>query len=353
MYTERVPLGVVGVITSWNFPVAIPLWKLALCLAFGNTGVFKPAELTPLTAHLIVEVFIEAGLPPGVLKLVYGPGSVVGEAIARHPKVNAVTFTGSNAIGRHLYQIASERGAKVQLELGGKTPVIAVENADLDFAVELTTSGACRSTGQKCAQTGTGSRAVERYAHGVRRLHNAVHVSSGSRYPARAARARRRHDPLRLVWGEFGRGTSRPGDWATDARAPGRLGLRPGARCLAAEPLQPCAPSPRYCAPQWRGSGQPRRPQIVYDAETGQQRGEQQPISGTIPERLLVRLACPRCARLPVVRVEPFGIAYPPEIADEILDRYLAQGLTREQALARTERNPLTAEPWYAMLPTI
>ncbi|MCM8746361.1 aldehyde dehydrogenase family protein [Thermomicrobium sp. CFH 73360] len=153
LYTERVPLGVVGVITPWNFPVAIPLWKLAPCLAFGNTAVFKPAELTPLTAHLIVEVFIEAGLPPGVLNLVHGPGSVVGEAIARHPKVNAITFTGSNAVGRHLYQIASERGAKVQLELGGKNPVIVAEDADLDFAVELTTSGAFRSTGQKCTAT--------------------------------------------------------------------------------------------------------------------------------------------------------------------------------------------------------
>ncbi|MCM8749690.1 aldehyde dehydrogenase family protein [Thermomicrobiaceae bacterium CFH 74404] len=157
LWAERVPLGVVGVITPWNFPVAIPLWKLAPCLAYGNTAVFKPAELTPLTAHLITEVFIEAGLPPGVLNLVHGPGSVVGEAIARHPKVNAITFTGSNAVGRHLYQIASERGAKVQLELGGKNPLIVAEDADLNLAVELATSGAFRSTGQKCTAT---SRAI-------------------------------------------------------------------------------------------------------------------------------------------------------------------------------------------------
>ena len=153
LWAERVPLGVVGVITPWNFPVAIPLWKLAPCLAYGNTAVFKPAELTPLTAHLITEVFIEAGLPPGVLNLVHGPGSVVGEAIARHPKVNAITFTGSNTVGRHLYQIASERGAKVQLELGGKNPLIVAEDADLNLAVELATSGAFRSTGQKCTAT--------------------------------------------------------------------------------------------------------------------------------------------------------------------------------------------------------
>ncbi|MBX6753120.1 MAG: aldehyde dehydrogenase family protein [Thermorudis peleae] len=153
LWAERVPLGVVGVITPWNFPVAIPLWKLAPCIAYGNTAVFKPAELTPLTAHLITEVFIEAGLPAGVLNLVHGSGSVVGEAIARHPKVNAITFTGSGTVGRHVYQVASERGAKVQLELGGKNPVIIADDADLDFAVEIVTSGAFRSTGQKCTAT--------------------------------------------------------------------------------------------------------------------------------------------------------------------------------------------------------
>lgn len=153
LYTERVPLGVVGVITPWNFPIAIPVWKLAPCLAHGNVAVFKPAELTPLTAHLITEVFAEAGLPPGVLNLVHGPGEVVGEALARHPQVNAITFTGSNAVGRHLYQIAGERGAKVQLELGGKNPVVVADDADLTQAVELTIAGAMRSTGQKCTAT--------------------------------------------------------------------------------------------------------------------------------------------------------------------------------------------------------
>lgn len=153
LYTERVPLGVVGVITPWNFPAAIPLWKLAPCLAYGNTAVFKPAELTPLTAHLIVECFAEAGLPAGVLNLVHGPGAVVGEALARSPKVNAISFTGSNSVGRHLYAVAGERGAKVQLELGGKNPLIVAEDADLGQAVELTISGAMRSTGQKCTAT--------------------------------------------------------------------------------------------------------------------------------------------------------------------------------------------------------
>jgi alpha-ketoglutaric semialdehyde dehydrogenase len=157
LYTEQVPLGVVGVITPWNFPAAIPIWKLAPCLAYGNTAVFKPAELTPLTAHLIVQIFAEAGLPAGVLNLVQGPGSVVGEELAQNRKVNGVTFTGSGDVGRHLYRVATDRGAKVQLELGGKNPLIVAEDADIDQAVDLAISGAMRSTGQKCTAT---SRAI-------------------------------------------------------------------------------------------------------------------------------------------------------------------------------------------------
>jgi aldehyde dehydrogenase (NAD+) len=153
LFSERVPLGVVGVITPWNFPVAIPVWKLAPCLAYGNTAVFKPAELTPLTAHLVVEVFEEAGLPRGVLNLVHGPGAVVGEELARNAAVNGVTFTGSGPVGRALYATATARGAKVQLELGGKNAVVVAADADLTQAVELTLSGAMKSTGQKCTAT--------------------------------------------------------------------------------------------------------------------------------------------------------------------------------------------------------
>jgi alpha-ketoglutaric semialdehyde dehydrogenase len=153
LYSERVPLGVVGVITPWNFPVAIPVWKLAPCFAYGNTAVFKPAELTPLTAHLITEVFEEAGLPPGVLNLVHGPGKVVGEEMATNPGLNGITFTGSSPVGRHLYATATARGARVQLELGGKNAVVVAADAGLDQAVELTLSGAMKSTGQKCTAT--------------------------------------------------------------------------------------------------------------------------------------------------------------------------------------------------------
>lgn len=153
LYSERVPLGVVGVITPWNFPVAIPVWKIAPCLAYGNVAVFKPAELTPLTAHLIAEVFDEAGVPPGVLNLVHGPGSVVGDELAKHPLVQGLTFTGSGAVGRSIYAVATARGAKVQLELGGKNPVVVAADADLSQAVEITVSGAMKSTGQKCTAT--------------------------------------------------------------------------------------------------------------------------------------------------------------------------------------------------------
>src|SRR5918997_3320023 len=155
LYTTRVPLGVVAAITPWNFPIAIPAWKIAPALAYGNTVVFKPAELTPLTATLLVECLAEAGLPPGVLNLVTGSGRTIGDAIVEHEAVNAITFTGSNAVGKALYRKAleSERGVKVQLEMGGKNPVIVLADADLDQALQQTINGAMMSTGQKCTAT--------------------------------------------------------------------------------------------------------------------------------------------------------------------------------------------------------
>jgi len=155
LYTERVPLGVVAAITPWNFPIAIPTWKIAPALAYGNTVVFKPAELTPLTATLLVECLAEAGLPPGVLNLVTGSGRRIGDAIVRHPAVNAITFTGSNEVGKALYRQAleSERGVKVQLEMGGKNPVIVSKDAELELALTQTINGAMMSSGQKCTAT--------------------------------------------------------------------------------------------------------------------------------------------------------------------------------------------------------
>ena len=156
-YTIKQPVGPVGVITPWNFPIAIPIWKIAPALVSGNTIVFKPATLTPLTASLIVEIFDECGLPPGVLNLVYGGGREVGDTIVRHPAVLAVSFTGSNDVGVGLYGAAAARGIKCQCEMGGKNPIVILGDADLDLAVESAVQGAFGSTGQRCTAT---SRAV-------------------------------------------------------------------------------------------------------------------------------------------------------------------------------------------------
>ena len=153
LYTKREPAGVIGLITPWNFPVAIPLWKIAPALIYGNTLIFKPAELTPLTAWHIVDVLREAGLPNGVLNLVNGTGAVAGNALVENPDVKAISFTGSNRVGRQIQRIMTERGAKVQLEMGGKNPVIVLDDADLNIAVEMVTRGAMKSTGQKCTAT--------------------------------------------------------------------------------------------------------------------------------------------------------------------------------------------------------
>jgi len=157
VYTIKQPLGVVACVTPWNFPVAIPVWKIAPALVAGNTVVFKPASLTPATAVRIVEIFEEAGLPAGVLNLVLGSGSDGGDEIINHPAVKAVSFTGSNAVGIRLYEQVSRRGAKVQCEMGGKNPVVVLEDADMELAVESTAQGAFGSSGQRCTAT---SRAV-------------------------------------------------------------------------------------------------------------------------------------------------------------------------------------------------
>lgn len=156
-YTVKQPVGPVGIITPWNFPIAIPIWKIAPALVSGNTIVFKPATLTPLTAALLVEIFDECGLPAGVVNLVYGGGREVGDTIVRHPAILAVSFTGSNDVGVGLYGAAAARGIKCQCEMGGKNPIVILGDADLDLAVESTVQGAFGSTGQRCTAT---SRAV-------------------------------------------------------------------------------------------------------------------------------------------------------------------------------------------------
>jgi alpha-ketoglutaric semialdehyde dehydrogenase len=153
VYTVRRPLGVVGLITPWNFPAAIPLWKLSPALVFGNTVVLKAAMEAPLTALHIAESLAEAGLPAGVLNLVIGPGSTVGSAIVRDLRIRAISFTGSVPVGRQVREEAMRMGKRVQLELGGHNPLIVLVDADLDRAVEAAYAGAFWSAGQKCTAT--------------------------------------------------------------------------------------------------------------------------------------------------------------------------------------------------------
>ncbi len=146
----REPLGVVGVITPWNFPIAIPAWKIAPALAYGCTVVFKPAELVPASAWSMVEICARAGLPPGVLNLVVGPGRVVGERLLHDPRVRGVTFTGSQVVGSRVAQALAARFGKYQLEMGGKNPLVILDDADLDVAVDCAVQGAFFQTGQRC-----------------------------------------------------------------------------------------------------------------------------------------------------------------------------------------------------------
>ena len=152
-YTVRRPLGVVAIITPWNFPIAIPAWKIGPALICGNTLVFKPASGTPLSAVKLVEVFEEAGLPPGVLNLVTGPGSRVGNALVESPDVQAISFTGSTEIGTHIYSQGAGLLKKVQCEMGGKNAVILLADADLDKALGGIVQAAFGSTGQRCTAT--------------------------------------------------------------------------------------------------------------------------------------------------------------------------------------------------------
>ena len=146
----REPVGVVGLITPWNFPIAIPAWKIAPALAYGNTVVFKPADLTPACAHILAEIIHEAGAPAGVFNMVMGRGSVVGEVITTDPRVNAVSFTGSENTGRRVAANAIAGLKKVQMEMGGKNPMVVMNDADLDVAVQACLNGAFFSTGQRC-----------------------------------------------------------------------------------------------------------------------------------------------------------------------------------------------------------
>ncbi len=152
-YTIKQPLGVVGAITPWNFPVAIPVWKAAPALVAGNTMVIKPAELTPQTCAQMCEIFEQAGLPAGVLNMVLGAGEEVGDELLRSPDVRAISFTGSNEIGSLIYATAAKQMKKCQCEMGGKNPVVVLKDADLALAADSVVAGAFGSSGQRCTAT--------------------------------------------------------------------------------------------------------------------------------------------------------------------------------------------------------
>jgi aldehyde dehydrogenase (NAD+) len=184
-WTQREPLGVVALVTPWNFPVAIPVWKLCPALVCGNTVVLKPASITPWTAKIIGEIFQAAGLPRGVLNIVFGPGSSVGQTLVEHPDVKALSFTGSNEVGSKLYADGAAHHKKVQCEMGGKNPVIVLEDADLELAATATVQGAFGSSGQRCTAT---SRAIV-----VREV-----AAEFTRLVVEKARALRLGDPMDL-----------------------------------------------------------------------------------------------------------------------------------------------------------
>ena len=152
-YTTRKPIGSVGLITPWNFPMSIAAWKIGPALVTGNTAVWKPCLQAPFTSLALVEAFAEAGLPAGVLNLVHGDGFDVGQAIVDHPGLSGISFTGSQKVGFGVHQAASNRRAKVQCELGGKNPLVVLDDADLDAAVTTAIEGAFRNAGQKCTAT--------------------------------------------------------------------------------------------------------------------------------------------------------------------------------------------------------
>ncbi|EMA19591.1 2,5-dioxovalerate dehydrogenase [Haloarcula amylolytica] len=157
LQTKKEPMGVAALITPWNYPIAIPAWKIAPALAVGNTVVIKPAMQAPTVGAMIVEALDEAGIPDGAINLVCGPGSEVGERLTTHDDVDVVSFTGSAAVGEHVYEQATSNGKRAQAEMGGKNPTVVMPSADVDKAADIVGAGAFGGTGQACTAT---SRAI-------------------------------------------------------------------------------------------------------------------------------------------------------------------------------------------------
>ena len=178
MMSVRMPVGVVGAITPWNFPIAIPSWKLCPALVCGNTIVLKPAEDTPFLAERFVELLADAGLPPGVVNVVHGYGEEAGDALVRHPDVPVITFTGSRETGVEVTKAAADRLKHVHLELGGKNAILVMDDADVDLAVNGIVWSAFGTTGQRCTAA---SRVI---------VHEAVYGELSSKLVTRAEQLR-------------------------------------------------------------------------------------------------------------------------------------------------------------------
>lgn len=229
----REPLGVIGLITPWNFPIAIPAWKIAPALACGNCVVFKPADLVPGCAWALAEIISRAGFPAGVFNLVMGAGRVVGEAIVGDKRVDGISFTGSVGVGRSIATQCVARGAKVQLEMGGKNPQVILDDADLAVAVELATQSAFYSTGQRCTASsrlivtaGIHDRFVEAMAERMRSIKVGHALEQGVHVGPVVSRAQLEQD-LRYI----------------------ALGLEEGARLVSGGERVSCAKDGYYLAP--------------------------------------------------------------------------------------------------------
>jgi len=229
----REPLGVIGLITPWNFPIAIPAWKIAPALAYGNCVVFKPADLVPGCAWALADIISRAGFPAGVFNLVMGAGRVVGEAIVGDKRVDGISFTGSVGVGRSIATQCVARGAKVQLEMGGKNPQVILDDADLAVAVELATQSAFYSTGQRCTASsrlivtaGIHDRFVEAMAERMRSIKVGHALEQGVHVGPVVSQAQLEQD-LRYI----------------------ALGLEEGARLVSGGERVSCAKDGYYLAP--------------------------------------------------------------------------------------------------------
>ncbi|MEM8869894.1 MAG: aldehyde dehydrogenase family protein [Pseudomonadota bacterium] len=197
----REPVGVVAAIAPWNFPIAIPAWKTAPAICYGNTVILKPAELVPGCAWEIADILHRAGLPPGVLNLVIGPGSVVGQALLEDTRVDAVTFTGSQGVGARVAEASSRHMRRYQLEMGGKNPLVVLDDADLDLAVDVALNGSYFSTGQRCTASsrlivteGIHGRFVETLAERLRATRVGHALEEGSQIGPVASREQLEQD---------------------------------------------------------------------------------------------------------------------------------------------------------------